>query len=235
MIKGKSRKIARILLLKYATELGKNFCFRCGRIISSIEEMSVDHIVPISVNLSLVFDADNLTLSHLSCNIGVKSNNADVQGYYLRTGHRKCGKCDRTDDIVEFRRRAGNLCIDCSSQHDIMRNSLGRTRNKMFDTPFGKMSGYELSQKYNISSDLFAKRQRIGLRFEECIKQPTDYNQMFIDRLGITITEFIASYPLSQTTVYNRLNNGWTVDMLIEYNYRFLPYHSIDVIKDNHG
>ena len=54
-----------------AVRNGEAYCFRCGKLIESPEEMSYDHVIDWLDSTDpkgLFFDCDNIRLSHLTCN-----------------------------------------------------------------------------------------------------------------------------------------------------------------------
>ncbi len=63
---GKLRKIIMFDLIKQAS---KNFCFRCGKQIEYIEDLSIDHKeFWLGIDKALFWDLDNIEFSHLKCN-----------------------------------------------------------------------------------------------------------------------------------------------------------------------
>ena len=83
---GRLRKLILFALLK---ETNKNICFQCKKEILSIEELSIEHIVPWidSENpKELFFSMDNISFSHLSCNVGA------VRKEYLHESGKKVSK-----------------------------------------------------------------------------------------------------------------------------------------------
>ena len=50
--------------------LGENICFRCGNIIETVQELSVEHKEPWEdVSANLFWDLENIAFSHLRCNV----------------------------------------------------------------------------------------------------------------------------------------------------------------------
>lgn len=80
---GKANGILRKKLLFLLVKKCKlNVCFRCGKKINKIKELSIDHKKDwlYSKNpINLFFDLKNISFSHLLCNIGMRAN-AKVQG-----------------------------------------------------------------------------------------------------------------------------------------------------------
>jgi hypothetical protein len=64
---GRLRKLIMFDLLK---QLGKDICYRCNRSIDTVDELSIEHKEPwLDVNPNLFWDLNNISFSHLSCNI----------------------------------------------------------------------------------------------------------------------------------------------------------------------
>lgn len=71
-------RLRKIILFDLIKKLNLDTCFRCGKKIEKIEELSIEHKVPWlnSVNpKELFYDLDNIAYSHCSCNYsaGVRS------------------------------------------------------------------------------------------------------------------------------------------------------------------
>ena len=69
-----SGKLRKAILFALLRQCKKDRCCRCGKIIETIDELSIEHIIPWldSENpVELFFDLNNIAFSHLSCNISV--------------------------------------------------------------------------------------------------------------------------------------------------------------------
>lgn len=65
-------RIKKDLLFKYVKRAKDNFCFRCGKEIEEARQLSIDHKEPWLHSkdpIKLFFNLENVTFSHLSCNI----------------------------------------------------------------------------------------------------------------------------------------------------------------------
>lgn len=66
-----SARLKKLLMFKFAQELGYDNCFNCGQRIETSEELSVEHIEPWEGRENGVekfWDLDNIAFSHRSCN-----------------------------------------------------------------------------------------------------------------------------------------------------------------------
>ena len=62
-------RLTRMILFELITRHGENGCYRCGEIISTVKEMSVEHKEAwLDVDPALYWDMSNIAFSHLSCN-----------------------------------------------------------------------------------------------------------------------------------------------------------------------
>ena len=74
-----SHRLRKQVLFQLVQELCWDTCYRCGSQIETVDELSIEHIVPWldSENpVELFFDLDNISFSHIKCNIacGRKTN-----------------------------------------------------------------------------------------------------------------------------------------------------------------
>ena len=62
-------RLRKTLMLKLLQQLGKNICHRCGELIETPEELSVDHMVDwLDRDPKLFWDTENVAYSHRRCN-----------------------------------------------------------------------------------------------------------------------------------------------------------------------
>jgi hypothetical protein len=62
-------RLVKMLLLRMAQDLGRDFCHRCGGRIESVKELSTDHKKEwLDADTALYWDLDNIAFSHRSCN-----------------------------------------------------------------------------------------------------------------------------------------------------------------------
>jgi hypothetical protein len=65
-------RLRKMLLWGYVVKCGDNTCYQCGKEIISIDDLSIEHKTPWLDSedpKKLFFDPDNITYSHLSCNV----------------------------------------------------------------------------------------------------------------------------------------------------------------------
>lgn len=63
-------RLRKMILFQLVQETGKDICFKCGKKIELLEDLSIEHKIPwLHVNISLFWDLNNIAFSHLSCNI----------------------------------------------------------------------------------------------------------------------------------------------------------------------
>lgn len=102
-----SHRLYKIVLLNLIQRLKLNICFRCGKKIITVEDLSVDHKISWldSKNpVKLFFDLDNIAFSHLSCNC----SNGRVIKHPSATSYRYGCRCDKCKAFMKEYRKARN-------------------------------------------------------------------------------------------------------------------------------
>lgn len=67
------RKLVLFSLLKKHNE---NICFKCGKIIDNVDDLSMEHKKAwLNVSVDLFWDLDNITYSHSKCNHSTNTHN----------------------------------------------------------------------------------------------------------------------------------------------------------------
>lgn len=62
-------KLRKIILFNFAQRLKEDICFKCGKQIETVDELSIEHKLPWEGrSTSLFWDLNNITFSHLKCN-----------------------------------------------------------------------------------------------------------------------------------------------------------------------
>jgi hypothetical protein len=64
-------RLKKNLMFSLVQRLGEDICFQCHEKIETVEELSVEHKIPwldSEEPLSLFFDLENISFSHLACN-----------------------------------------------------------------------------------------------------------------------------------------------------------------------
>jgi hypothetical protein len=66
-------KLVRMFLFQTLSRLNENVCFRCGKVIERLMELSIDHKEPwLHVDPKLFWDLSNVAVSHKACNSGAR-------------------------------------------------------------------------------------------------------------------------------------------------------------------
>ena len=86
-------KLRRVILFQMVQRAGLDICFRCGKKIKTVRDLSVEHKIPWLHSedpVGLFFDLDNITFSHLSCNCG---GNGELARHPSPTSYRNGCRC----------------------------------------------------------------------------------------------------------------------------------------------
>lgn len=70
-----SHKLRKLILFSLIQQTAKDICFRCQTKIEVVEDLSIEHKIPLldsSNPVSIFFDLDNIAFSHLKCNIAYR-------------------------------------------------------------------------------------------------------------------------------------------------------------------
>lgn len=87
-------RLVKDILFSFINECGKNVCFHCGKSMER-QNFSIEHKTPWLDSedpLKLFFDLDNISFSHLSCNVGAarRTNKKYFTPEEARRGHQNC-------------------------------------------------------------------------------------------------------------------------------------------------
>ncbi len=107
-----SHRLRKLLMFKFAKELGYDKCFQCGYSIETAEELSIEHKKPwFNNDPELFWDLQNIAFSHMRCN---RPNNPS---------HRPLAKCGGNGSAY----RRGCRCTECKEAHRIRVKAQRRT------------------------------------------------------------------------------------------------------------
>ena len=64
-----ANRLRKQVLFKYVRMAGDHFCFKCGKEIESVDDLSIEHKEPWEGrSVEAFWDLDNIAFSHLTCN-----------------------------------------------------------------------------------------------------------------------------------------------------------------------
>lgn len=124
-------KLRKMILFKFAKELGRDNCYRCGEKITDIRNFSIEHIRPwLGVDTKLFWDLDNIAFSHLSCNC--KASSGGTKKIKPPKGQSWCWKCKQFKPIEEFppklRNKHSGSMQSCTACATAQRRKYARNR-----------------------------------------------------------------------------------------------------------
>lgn len=102
-----SARLRKSILFSFLLKCNENICFQCKQVISNVNDLSIEHKIPWldSENpISLFFDLDNISFSHLTCNIGAARQTKKTI-HPSHSSYRKGCRCDDCKEIEKNRRR----------------------------------------------------------------------------------------------------------------------------------
>lgn len=63
-------RLRKLILFSLVQKTEQDTCFRCGKRIETVDELSIEHKQSwLDVSVELFWDLDNIAFSHLSCNV----------------------------------------------------------------------------------------------------------------------------------------------------------------------
>lgn len=62
-------RLRKMILFRLIKKCGEDTCFRCGKAIGNLDDLSIEHKLPWeNRSVDLFWDLDNIAFSHLKCN-----------------------------------------------------------------------------------------------------------------------------------------------------------------------
>lgn len=109
-------KLRRMVMFSLLVRYRENVCFKCGKLILKADDLSLEHEAWQSAGASLFWDLDNITFSHVRCNLPTGIVRREIVD-----GTLWCSSCKSLHPIALFhketRQRTGYalLCKKCSN------------------------------------------------------------------------------------------------------------------------
>jgi uncharacterized protein with PIN domain len=105
-------RLKKNLMFSLIVECGKDICFQCKKKIVSVDEMSIEHKIPYlhSENpQELFFGLDNISFSHLKCNVNARRKSSIPPKQFCIRGHelndKKLVRCKKCREQIEYPKR----------------------------------------------------------------------------------------------------------------------------------
>ncbi len=105
-------RLRKAVLFNILQETGKAGCFRCGQVIVTVDDLSMEHKQAwqgAPDPRATFFDVKNIAFSHLNCNVGARRREETrcANGHRLTeenvyndpAGYRRCLTCRRANDV----------------------------------------------------------------------------------------------------------------------------------------
>lgn len=113
-----NNRLRKLVLFNLAQKLKENICFRCGELIRTVEDFTIDHKEAWrSKGAELFWDMNNIAFSHAHCNLPTGMVRREIVD-----GTLWCSKCKLFLEIGRFskdkKQRTGYslICKDCSNR-----------------------------------------------------------------------------------------------------------------------
>lgn len=103
-----SNRLRKAIIFNLVKRLGENYCYRCGSEIVSEADLSIEHKIPYLDSddpVKLFFDLDNISFSHLICNIR-DARQTKISTHPSLWAYRKGCRCDECRELEKLRRRS---------------------------------------------------------------------------------------------------------------------------------
>ena len=103
-----NNKLRKMVLFHLLKKYNDNFCFQCGALIETVDELSIEHKKPwLHENTDLYWDMDNIAFSHHHCNCAAARQTKErhiVHGTETGYTFNAC-RCDKCRDAHKIQRR----------------------------------------------------------------------------------------------------------------------------------
>ena len=100
---GKLRKMILFALIK---KYGEDNCYRCKTKIEELQDFSIEHKKAwLNIDVNLFWDLNNITFSHLKCNVSTTAQRPRPHGTYWNYGRHKC-RCSECTKANTNRKRS---------------------------------------------------------------------------------------------------------------------------------
>ena len=111
-------RLRKIIMFHLIQKLKLDTCVRCKKLITNINDLSIEHIKPwLDIDINLFWDLNNIGFSHLSCNSKASRNpqkKKKVKGKYW------CWRCKKYLEKEKFppsRSKKHTECTKCYSAY----------------------------------------------------------------------------------------------------------------------
>lgn len=114
-------RLRKMLLFDCLKRHSENICIRCLRMIESVEELSIEHLLPWEgVSAGLFWDLKNIAYSHMTCNRPNRPSGGRPE-IKVPEGMTWCGVCESPKPSSEFTSGARNQCRVCKNKLNAQR------------------------------------------------------------------------------------------------------------------
>ena len=117
-----SNRLRKMILFSLLAKHNENVCFRCGKVIATVDDLSIEHKKAwLSVDSKLFWDIDNVAFSHLKCNTPIN----------VKLGEQH-GNSKLTEADVYHIRNCDTSIIDLAKTYNVDRSTVYNVRNRKY-------------------------------------------------------------------------------------------------------
>ena len=89
-----NNRLRKLIIFNLLKRHSENICFRCGKVIETIDDLSIEHKKPwMHANIALFWDMENIAFSHMHCNISIARHSKRLE--HGKNGYRMYGcRCE---------------------------------------------------------------------------------------------------------------------------------------------
>ncbi len=121
-------RLKKQLMLQLVQQCGRDSCFRCGELITSAVDLSIDHKKDwLDVSPELFWDLNNIEFSHRGCNSSCRSRVVNRYGAKMERpdGFEYCFSCPGLKPVSEFWRNQQECKLCKNARNNEWRHRVG--------------------------------------------------------------------------------------------------------------
>lgn len=108
---GKAQNILRKnIIFNFVRRCKEDICFRCGEIIETVDELSIEHKIPwLYEDISLYWNLNNIAFSHIKCNRPNRPNGGRIPRSGRKIGPEGTAWCYKHKEFLSLQEFTSNI------------------------------------------------------------------------------------------------------------------------------